>query len=92
MVIEWGYNVHDALLRYDYDSNVSMFGAILKGEVGNCYEFVYVCRPSVSSVESMEWSVFEVQKGILNNKNTLVKRKIVFQRSKGCLMNIYHVN
>lgn len=37
MVIEWGYNVHDALLRYDYDSNFAMFSAILKGEVGNCY-------------------------------------------------------
>ena len=37
MVIEWGYNVHDALLRYDYDTNFAMFGAILKGEVGNCY-------------------------------------------------------
>lgn len=37
MVIEWGYNVHDALLRYDYDSNFAMFSDILKGEVGNCY-------------------------------------------------------
>ena len=52
MVIEWGYNVHDALLRYDYDSNVSMFGNILKGEVGNCYKIVYAWRPLVYSAES----------------------------------------
>ena len=33
----------------------------------------------------MVWSILEVPKGSLKNKNTLIKRRIIFQRSKGCL-------
>ena len=33
MVNEWGYNLHDAMTRYNFDSVVQQFQSILNGEV-----------------------------------------------------------
>ena len=33
MVIEWGYNLHDACQRYSHDDRIGLFWHILSGEV-----------------------------------------------------------
>jgi hypothetical protein len=33
MVVEWGYNVHDACERYSHDNRIGLFWHILSGEV-----------------------------------------------------------
>lgn len=33
MVMEWGYNLHDALQRYANDDNIGLFWGVLTGEV-----------------------------------------------------------
>lgn len=34
LVVEWGYNLHDALQRYSHDENLGLFWGVLTGEVG----------------------------------------------------------
>ncbi|KAL4234843.1 Translin-associated factor X-interacting protein 1 [Mactra antiquata] len=33
MIIEWGYNLHDACQRYTHDEHVGMFSGVLTGEI-----------------------------------------------------------
>jgi len=33
MVVEWGYNLHDAMMRYSTDRNISIFSGVLNGEL-----------------------------------------------------------
>lgn len=42
MVIEWGYNIHDALIRYSFDKNVASFSAILNEEVSYRMSFLFL--------------------------------------------------
>ena len=33
MVVEWGYNLHDACQRYSHDENIGLFWRVLNGDV-----------------------------------------------------------
>lgn len=33
MVIEWGYNLHDACQRYSHDENIGLFWRVLNNQV-----------------------------------------------------------
>ena len=33
MVIEWGYNLQDAVTRFNFDARLKLYGGILNGEV-----------------------------------------------------------
>lgn len=42
MVTEWGYNINDAMTRYNFDSIVQQFQSILNGEVCVVAIFLYI--------------------------------------------------
>lgn len=44
MIIEWGYNLHDACQRYAHDEHVGIFSGVLTEEVCN-----YLLRASNTS-------------------------------------------
>ena len=33
MIVEWGYNLHDACQRYAHDENIGLFSGVLTEEV-----------------------------------------------------------
>lgn len=33
MIIEWGYNLHDACQRYEHDEHIGLFAGVLREEV-----------------------------------------------------------
>jgi len=67
MVVEWGYNTQEALIRYNYDNNVAMFAAVLNEEVD---EDVYYSQ--LSSLEEL-YKIFATldpeEMGILSKSN-----------------------
>jgi len=44
MVTEWGYNLHDAMVRYSFDSNVAQFSSILNNELDEDVHFMQLKR------------------------------------------------